>query len=212
MVTISNFGGSPLLFNPFAASGDFGQTNTCGSSLAGGDSCTVAVTFSPTATGTRTGALTIGDNSNNLGGTQSVALAGTGTAPVVSVGPAALAFESRLVNTTSAAQEVVLSNTGTGPLTITNTGATGPFTETNNCGSNVNPGISCAFLVTFTPGGLRSAIRFTERHRHRRNPECHADRQRSYYGPPGRCFPCESGLPRPTGELFEYCPNDNAVQ
>ena len=150
-VTITNFGGSPLLFSPFATSGDFSQTNTCGSSLAGGDSCTVSVSFSPTATGARTGALTITDNSNNQSATQSVTLTGTGTAPVVSVAPTALTFEAQVANTTSAGQEVVLSNTGTGPLTITNTGTTGPFTASNNCGSNVNPGISCAFLVTFKP-------------------------------------------------------------
>ncbi len=150
-VTITNFGGSPLVFSPFATSGDFSQTNTCGSSLAGGASCTAGVTFSPTATGTRTGALTVPDNSDNAGATQSVSLTGTGTAPFVSVGPPALAFEAQVLNTTSAAQQVVLSNTGTGPLTVTNTGTTGPFTATNNCGSNVNPGISCAFLVTFTP-------------------------------------------------------------
>ena len=42
-----------------STSGDFSQTNTCGSSIAAGSSCTVSVTFTPTAAGSRTGNLTI---------------------------------------------------------------------------------------------------------------------------------------------------------
>jgi hypothetical protein len=57
-------------------SGDFTQTNTCGASVAVGASCTINVTFTPTAAGPRSGTLTINDNAS--GSPQTVALAGAG--------------------------------------------------------------------------------------------------------------------------------------
>src|SRR5437667_885355 len=57
--------------------GDFAQTHTCASSLAAGASCSISVTFKPTASGTRTAALNISDNA--AGSPQKVTLSGTGT-------------------------------------------------------------------------------------------------------------------------------------
>jgi len=66
-ITIANFGGSPLSgANSVTASGGFAQTNNCPAMLPAGSSCQVAVTFTPSATGTVTGALTVTDNSGNL--------------------------------------------------------------------------------------------------------------------------------------------------
>lgn len=62
-----------------ANSGDFAQTNNCGTSLAGSSHCTISVTFKPTATGTRTATLTVTDNAANS--PQTAGLAGTGTTP-----------------------------------------------------------------------------------------------------------------------------------
>jgi hypothetical protein len=45
-----------------ANSGDFAETNNCGTSVPAGGSCTISVTFTPTALGTRTGQVTIPDN------------------------------------------------------------------------------------------------------------------------------------------------------
>ncbi len=76
-VTVSNPTGSAASVSSISASGDFSQTSTCGSSIAANGSCTVSVTFAPTATGSRTGTLTV-----NAGGvTNTVSLTGTGTAP-----------------------------------------------------------------------------------------------------------------------------------
>ena len=52
------------------------QTNTCGTSLAVKKSCSISVTFTPTQTGTRLGALMISDNAT--GSPQSVSLSGVG--------------------------------------------------------------------------------------------------------------------------------------
>ena len=57
--------------------GDFLQSaTTCGSSLAAGASCTVSVQFEPSATGARSGTLTVNDSATTS--PQAVALTGTG--------------------------------------------------------------------------------------------------------------------------------------
>src|SRR5262249_41169833 len=55
-------GSQPLSITSIVASGDFSQTNTCGSTVPSGTSCTITVTFTPKVKGTRTGAVTITDN------------------------------------------------------------------------------------------------------------------------------------------------------
>jgi hypothetical protein len=65
-VTVSNPGSSTATISSIAASGQYAQTNTCGSSLAAGASCTVSVTFSPTTGGTQTGALAISNSTTTL--------------------------------------------------------------------------------------------------------------------------------------------------
>ncbi|MFJ1529061.1 discoidin domain-containing protein [Streptomyces mirabilis] len=78
-VTVTNSGAATASITGVTAGGDFAQTNTCGTALAAGANCTVSVTFGPTASGTRTGTLTLtGDQSNNP---TTVALSGTGTEP-----------------------------------------------------------------------------------------------------------------------------------
>jgi hypothetical protein len=59
-------------------SGPFGESNNCGTSLAAGASCTVSVSFAPTAAGAATGTLSV--NSSAPGSPLTVALSGTGTA------------------------------------------------------------------------------------------------------------------------------------
>ena len=76
-VTLTNTGAAALTISSIVSSGDFSDTTTCGGSVAAKASCTIAVTFSPTASGARSGALTISDNA--AGSPHVVALAGTGT-------------------------------------------------------------------------------------------------------------------------------------
>jgi hypothetical protein len=78
-VTFSNTGTATdaLGIGSIATSGDFRvEKNTCGTSLAAGASCKINVIFHPTATGTRTGILTIKDFNPNSPNT--VTLSGTG--------------------------------------------------------------------------------------------------------------------------------------
>jgi hypothetical protein len=76
-ITLTNSGTAALSITSISASGDFAETQTCGSSVATGATCTISVTFSPTAAGSQTGLLTITDNAT--GSPQTVALSGTGT-------------------------------------------------------------------------------------------------------------------------------------
>jgi hypothetical protein len=55
---------------------DFGQNNTCGSSIAPGASCTFSVVFTPQGTGSRNALMNITDG--GLGGLQTVVVSGVG--------------------------------------------------------------------------------------------------------------------------------------
>src|SRR5256885_261251 len=118
-ITIANFGGSPLNGLNLSAGGGFSETNDCPAALSAGSSCTVPVAFTPQVVGPLTGALTVTDDSGNLGSTQAVPLDGTGTTPGATVTPAALSFPSQAVGTTSPAKNITLQSTGTGPLQVT---------------------------------------------------------------------------------------------
>jgi hypothetical protein len=76
-ITLKNNGNLVLNIASITSSGDFAETNTCGTSLPAGMTCTISVTFTPTATGARTGTITITDNAN--GSPRTVALTGTGS-------------------------------------------------------------------------------------------------------------------------------------
>lgn len=149
--TLMNTGSAALSITSIAASGDFAQSNTCGSSQGANKSCTIAVTFAPTAAGSRSGTLTITDNAS--GSPHTITLAGTATAaaPAAALSPATLTFTSQLTGSTSPAQTITLANSGAAALAITTIAASGDFAETNTCGSTVAAGQSCTISVTFTP-------------------------------------------------------------
>jgi len=79
-ITLSNTTSTALTITGIAISGtnttDFAQTNTCGTGIAAKARCTISVTFTPTATGTRRADVSITDNGG--ASPQSVPLTGTG--------------------------------------------------------------------------------------------------------------------------------------
>jgi hypothetical protein len=154
-VTVANPTNSAASVSGISITGDFKQTNNCGSSIPANGSCAVGVTFAPTATGARSGTLTV-----NAGGiTNTVSLSGTGTAPgpVLSPNPGSLVFAGTVVGSHASPQTVTIANTGTTSATVSGVSVTGDFSQTNNCGT-VAAGASCAVTVTFTPttGGTRT--------------------------------------------------------
>jgi len=76
-VTLINSGSAPLTISGMTSTVPFAQTNTCGSTVAPRQKCTISVTFSPAKTGSATGAVSITDNASNS--PQTVSLAGTGS-------------------------------------------------------------------------------------------------------------------------------------
>lgn len=154
-VTVTNSGSAAAPVSSVTTSGDFSQTNNCGSSIAAGASCTVSVKFSPTATGSRSGNLTV----TASGITNTIPLSGTGVAPgpIVSADPSSLSFPGTIVGSSSASQTVTLTNTGTTSATVSGVTASGDFSQTNTCGT-LAVGASCTVTVTFRPtaSGTRS--------------------------------------------------------
>jgi trimeric autotransporter adhesin len=158
-VTLLNNQTVPLTIAGISTSGDFAQTSTCPLSpntLAAKLSCSVSVTFTPTAIGSRTGTLTVNDDAPNS--PQTAQLSGTGTAPVT-VSPVNLIFSNQVITSVSAAKVVTLKNVQTTPLTITGISTSQNFGQTSTCPlspSTLGAGASCSVSVTFIPNTVAS--------------------------------------------------------
>jgi len=163
-VTLTNTGTQALPITSIMLSGgnlhEFMQTNTCGTSVAVGSNCTVNVVFKPSATGLKRTNLIVDAGG---AGTQSVALSGSGVIASYTLSPASLNFGSQPHGTSSVAQPVTLTNTGTEALPITSITISGTnlhlFSQTNTCGASVAVGSNCTISVVFTPAskGLKAA-------------------------------------------------------
>ncbi len=153
-VTLTNTGAACFQFSSNLITGDFSEANNCLSAgVPGGSSCVYSVIFTPTASGTRSGTLSASGSDGITPEMLSVALSGHGlTPPAVSLSPSSLSFADQLINTTSVAQPIVVTNTGNATLSISGIAVTGPFSLTNNCGTSLaGNGASCTISVTFTP-------------------------------------------------------------
>jgi hypothetical protein len=165
-VTLSNTGLASLIYTGITFTGtDLTQFNrsggTCvvtGGTLAAGASCTVSVRFLPTTVGAKTAALSLA--SNNAVNPLTVALTGTGAAPIASVKPVVLGFTVATNNTYTAAQQIVLSNTGNAALSLSGgnpvrgiTLQLNPNTNFNiqstTCGTSLAAGATCLINVRF---------------------------------------------------------------
>ena len=153
-ITISNTGGSAVNLNGEAVTGDFAVTaNTCTNTLSASTGCTIGIAFTPSASGARSGTLTVTDSA----GTQTAQLTGNGLAPATdSLSPLNLSFGPQVVGTQSQPQQVTLTNTGDQALQLIATGTSGEFNAVNNCGTSLAGHSSCAILVQFTPSGIGS--------------------------------------------------------
>ena len=158
-VTVTNTGNAPLVVTGVTTSDpQFVVTNGC-TTVAPTSTCSINVAFAPTSIGAKTATLNIA--SNAAGSPASVALTGTGTAPVVAISPASLAFGS-VTNGTTATQTITVGNTGNAPLTVSSVGLTGAnvasFTATPSGCAPVAAGGSCTISVVFTAtAGAKSA-------------------------------------------------------
>jgi hypothetical protein len=161
-ITLTNTGNASLTISGITLAGtnpgDFHQTNSCGSSLAAGSSCSITVSFTPSASGARSATVSVSDNAT--GSPQTAGLSGTGvvSAPAAALSPTSLTFASQAQGTTSTSQAVTLTNSGNAALSISTISTSGDFAQANNCGTSLAAGSHCAINVTFTPtaGGTRT--------------------------------------------------------
>ena len=161
-VTLTNTGLGPWTLTNLALaganSGNYSQTNNCnvGAAMAAGASCTVTVSFTPTATGSRPASLTFTDTV----ATQTVTLAGTGAAPILSLGGnTTYSFGNvngvasntfTLTNTGTNAAPFVIGSIATTKLNTGNGSYSLPTPVTGNCvvGATLAVGSTCTMSLT----------------------------------------------------------------
>lgn len=150
-VTVTNTGSTSLTVSNISIAGDFLETDNCSSTIAANGTCQISVTFSPSASGTRTGTLTV--PGNVPGGQETVTLTGTGTTQsAIVLLPNSANFGDVQVATVSAAQDVTVSNTSAAPVVLASESLTGPFAiQTNTCSSTLAANTACTLAVVFQP-------------------------------------------------------------
>ena len=152
MATLTNTGNTALSITGITLTGanlsDFAETNTCGSSLAPQQTCTISVTFVPVGAGSLTATLSVADNAT--GGPQTATLNGTATpAPTFTI--------------SSPTGPQTIAAGGSATYTITVTPQNGSF---NNAVTFVASGLPAGATATFqptsvTPGGSAASSTLT---------------------------------------------------
>ena len=165
-MTLRSTGTATVQVSSVAISGanatDFKAASDCAFPLSRNGTCSIRVTFSPTAVGSRSASLDI----QISGVLRSVSLRGTGASPPqpkITVTPSSLSFPTQTFATSSDPRVVTVRNTGPGVLrisTITVVGAhASDFRSTNNCAPPIERDGACSISVIFSPGavGARTA-------------------------------------------------------
>jgi hypothetical protein len=145
-VQLTNSGNVVVTISSVTATGPYGVSTSCGSSLAVGASCTANITFTPTAMGSQPGTLTFVTSAGN----QAVALSGSGNKAVLSASPTSLAFGSVVTGNTTTAS-FTLSNSGNVAATSLGITPSTGYTQSDNCGASLAAGASCTVTVHFSP-------------------------------------------------------------
>jgi Bacterial Ig-like domain/Abnormal spindle-like microcephaly-assoc'd, ASPM-SPD-2-Hydin len=177
-LTYANTGTVPVTIGSVVLGGTnasaFAMQNNCGTTVEAGARCTIDVTFTPEAGKSSAATLTITDNT--AASPRNIALKGSNL-PVPYVAdpapPAGLAFGTVGVGSTSLEDNVVIGNSGNGPLTIpatgiTITGASGSHYKlgpNNTCRTPVAPDSGCEIGVQFAPtstGSKTANLRVTD--------------------------------------------------
>jgi hypothetical protein len=130
------------------------KSNTCGSSIVAGGSCSVSVVFSPSASGSATDSLQI--SYGNPATIQSISLTGNGATPLAALSPTPLSFGNQALpgSTTAVA---TLSNSGNASLSNISASVSGTNTgdfaiSSDGCSGVILPANSnCLVTIAFTP-------------------------------------------------------------
>ena len=158
-ITFTNTGQSPLGVSGVEVTGDFAlDSDGCTQPLQPNASCMIHVRLMPTHFQFQSGALMIYDNTSDS--PHEVKLTALVVAPIPSLVPDEVQFGSVAVGSASSPQTVWLENLeGYAALHIQSIAATGDFTATSDCPSDLAIG-NCAITVTLEPtaAGPRSGM------------------------------------------------------
>lgn len=146
-VTLTSTGNTALVFSGVSVSGPFAQTNNCPSSLAPTATCTISISFHPTAGGSQSGLLSITDNGS--GSPQKATLSGAGVDFSIAANPTSASVKH--------GQSVKFT------VAVTPVGGAFSSSVALSC-SGLPAGASCAFSpANVTPGanGATSALTFS---------------------------------------------------
>ena len=159
-LTVSNPGTGTLQGLSFTTTAPFSVgSGSCGTSIPGGGTCQVPVTFTPSVGGNQNGNVTVATTSLGVSPVQ-VPLSGTGLAPAsLSVSPATVSFSSTAIGTSDPGQTVTVSNPGgeaLSGLSLAISGAASADFEvsSSSCTGTLAAGGSCSAVVTFRPSAV----------------------------------------------------------
>jgi sugar lactone lactonase YvrE len=173
IVTLTNSSADRLNTPGFSIAGsnatDFSATTTCQAALAPNASCTVSVTFTPTAAGSRSATLALAETDATTSAqlAQTVFLQGMAIEPSLTF-TSSVQFGAQILATASAPQIVTVTNTSTLNLPLASISLSGPSDfaiATNSCGLTLNANTSCQVTLTFTPttlGQEQATLQFTD--------------------------------------------------
>jgi phospholipase C len=139
--------------------GDYTQINNCPAALAVNSSCTISVTFTPTALGSRKDALHVFDSAPSS--PQNLSLFGTGTA-AVNATPGSLNFGNQALRVKGSAHNITVTNNQTTATTITGlVSSLSDYSFTTSCPVSPNTLAGkgrCTISAYFTPSDLGARI------------------------------------------------------
>jgi len=154
-VTLNNKTAEPISFSGMGivtGQSDFSQSNNCGVSLESLATCTVRFQMTPSKVGAVSGSWSVVSSL----GTYSIALAGTGVEPAVSVTPSSLAFAKVAIGQ-SKVLTVTATNPGGMPMALDSVklvAGDGIFEQSNDCGTSLPAQGSCSISVKYTPTSI----------------------------------------------------------
>ncbi len=168
-VTIKNVGTTTLNISSTTGSGYYvvtpSGTTPCGGALNAGKQCTVTATFTPLATGSSIGGLSVVDDSAVSPQIQNIT--GTGVLPIT-LSPSSINFGTVAVGNTSAVNVITVTNNLSTAVPINSVVASGGFISTTGgsipCSGSVQANSTCTLGVQFSPtvpGAITGALTFS---------------------------------------------------
>jgi hypothetical protein len=158
-VTLFNSGTPAQEISGVSITGDFTQTNNCPkppATLAIMADCEIQITFKPSTLTQQSGTLIVSDATSGIELTVTLSGAGTEGRPTVTISPGSLTFSEQQTGVDSSPKTVIVRNTGTERLVISNVEVNGDFTAlpTSTCISvtgPIDPDATCSVQIVFAP-------------------------------------------------------------